>query len=128
MKNLRLLNPTPSAGDTLTFAYEIVNSSGQIIQVPQGEKFAGDRMHWIERLGEDATIPAIPKIIFREGRRYAAAGYGIDELGSTIAVGAFASFVREHDTKDYPPGKYRFYVEFRRYCAKFCIRSMSSLN
>lgn len=111
-KDLKLLNATPSAGDVLKFSYDVVNVSGNVIQLPKGAKSIGIRNHWIERLGDDRVISVIPKNVARKGRRYAASGSIIHEFGSTIPAGNKFSFFHQHNTKDYPPGKFRFYVEF----------------
>ena len=67
-----------SGGEKVTVRYTIRNQSKEPVTVPQskGERglLIGTRQHWVERVGEDETIEAMPKRAGRDGRRYAAGG------------------------------------------------------
>lgn len=114
LRNLKLLTATPSAGDELKFSYDVVNASNDVVQLPAGQKLIGARWHWIERLGNPQFLSVLSmKGGATKGRWYGISALGISELGSTIPADKTFSFALPLQTQEYPPGRYRFYVEFR---------------
>jgi hypothetical protein len=72
----------------------------------------GIRQHWIERLGADSTITAIPRRTAKEGSRYAATGWTIKSHPS-LAPGKGMEFKQHLSTVGFLPGEYRFYIEYK---------------
>lgn len=105
------------AGEKVTVRYTIRNQSKEPLAVPQskGERglVIGTRQHWVERVGEDDTIEAMPKRAGRDGRRYAAGGELIPSKGRFVPGDGVPGAVTV-DTKGFAPGKYRCIVQYKR--------------
>jgi hypothetical protein len=123
-KSLKITNPRIvggpySPGDVVMIAYELTNTSGAELQIPVDESYSqpfnlvGTRQHWVERQGDDQTIPAFSKVIRREGSKYAAGGTIIPSK-ATMAAGESLSFQERLSTRGYPAGKYTFDIEYKK--------------
>ncbi len=108
-----------SVGDTVTVAYKLTNTSDDDLRIPVDKSFSrpfnlvGTRQHWVERQGDESTIPAIPLRTGRQGSRYAAGG-SIIPTKATIVASESLSFQQRVSTKDYPAGKYTYYIEYKK--------------
>lgn len=101
------------SGDIVHFQYALKNTSGPELQLSGNQQFPiGTRQHWIERLGEDPKIQAIPVQITRKGNLYAAGGYLITATKSIPPAGALF-FTSSINTRGYPAGRYKYYVEYK---------------
>lgn len=107
-----------SPGDIVTVAYELTNTSNAELQVPIDESLprpfnhVGTRQHWVERQGNDQTIPGLSPQIGRQGSKYAQGGT-IIPTKATIAARESLPFQQRLSTKGYPAGKYTYYIEYK---------------
>ena len=119
LRNLRLRKQDYRCGDMVEVEYELVNESGKALDIPITKIYSrpmylvGSRQHWVERLGPDPQIDSMPTRIARRGRKYAAGGT-IIHSPATIRESQHLKFVKHLDTQGYPPGKYCFYVEYKK--------------
>jgi len=121
LENLQTENPSYVAGEQVDGTYELVNRSDSTLLIPLNFDFSqpfhlvGVRQHWIERLGPDNNIAAIPDNIARDGARYAAGGSIIatDSLWANLESHTFP-WSLGYDTSNFPAGSYRFYVEYKK--------------
>lgn len=108
-----------SAGDLVTVAYELTNTSDTGLRIPLDNSFSrpfnlvGTRQHWIERKGDEKTIPGIPPRIRRKGSKYAVGG-SIVSTKPTLGAGESLSFQQRVKTNQYPAGRYTYYIEYQR--------------
>jgi WD40 repeat protein/serine/threonine protein kinase len=93
-------------GDTIRIDYALKNTLDGDLQLPQA--VLGGRQHWIERLGDDATIPDRQ---FRQGNRYPSGG-NLVKASAVVSAGQSFAFTWTIGTKRLPPGRYRYYVEY----------------
>src|SRR4051794_13545373 len=69
--------PNGVGGSRPTLVYDVTDVTSLTVRVPvtvvgrTAGNWAGGREHWLERLGPDPRIPAMPKGIARRGRQYA---------------------------------------------------------
>jgi hypothetical protein len=68
---------------------------------------------WIEKLDGDPTIPAMSPKIARSGRKYAAGGTPVI-TGPVVPRDQKLRTNPDVPTTGYPPGRYRYYLEFRK--------------
>lgn len=68
---------------------------------------------WIERLGTDSTIPTFSEKIVRRDNRYPNGGGIVHARDEIIPPGYFRDYSYRLNTTGYPPGQYRFSLEFR---------------
>jgi hypothetical protein len=112
IKKARLVDNASQPG-LIVIAYELVNTSETDLQVPIDSVYSqyidGIRQHWIERKGDDNTLPASGQ---RQGRRYAAGGT-IIPCNKTIHAGHSFTFQQRLSTKGFPEGKYAYYIEHK---------------
>jgi hypothetical protein len=117
--NARSVGGPYAPGDTVTVAYEILNTSSADLKVPLDHSYSrpynliGTRQHWIERQGSESTIPAMSPRIGRRGRKYGAGG-SIIRTEPTIVAGERLYFTRQVSTTGYPAGKYTYYIEYKQ--------------
>lgn len=122
-KSLKLTKPRivggPFApGDAVKVAYELTNSTDVELQIPVDESLpqpfnhVGMRQHWVERQGDDHSIPGQPPQIARQGSKYAAGGT-IIPTKATLAARESLPFQQSLSTKGYPAGKYSYYIEYK---------------
>ena len=106
-------------GQTIKFKFHLQNTTSTDVALPQIKLSSGDvpspgiEQGWIERLGKDPQILARAKTDSRQGAKYADGGtfiFGPEKIKGTEN---FNLKKRELDTKDYPPGKYRYTLELR---------------
>ena len=127
---LRIQNLVPAngstqfvSGDQLYFNFNLVNTSANPLVVPLKKEhgatayFVGGQQTWVERLGADPTIPSLSGAA-RNGNLYATGGqlWAVDGAfpdGTIPAGGVVPSFVAL-DTTGFPPGQYRYYVNYER--------------
>jgi hypothetical protein len=111
------------SGDQFYVNYDFVNTSPNDLLVPLNTDFGtplylvGTEQTWVERLGSDPTIPSL-WWAGRDGNRYATGGE-ISAIDSTnpdgvIAAGASVPRFQALDTTGFPPGQYRYYIEYRQ--------------
>ncbi len=109
---------TYSLGEEVKIYYQLVNRSDKQLIVPENNKFSqpfhllGSVQHWIQRLGEDSVIAGIPDRVKKIGSRYGAGGT-IVPTGTAFNPKQSLAFSKVIDTKGYPPGYYRYYVEYQ---------------
>ncbi|MBI4614365.1 MAG: hypothetical protein HY720_12200 [Planctomycetes bacterium] len=104
-------------GEKIEVSYRVENRTNiefraRLFDRDRSTYHAGTLQHWIERLGDDSAIPAVPARVARDGRRYGVSG----RIFATLAtIGAAARFEQRVsvDTTDYPAGRYRLDIEFR---------------
>ena len=119
ISNVQIVGGPFSVGDTVMVAYKLTNTSDDALRVPVDKSYprpfnlVGTRQHWVERQGDESTIPGISPRIARQGSRYAAGG-SIIQTKTTIAAGESLSFQQRVSTKDYPAGKYTYYIEYKK--------------
>lgn len=117
--NARIVGGPFAAGDIVTVAYDMTNSSDVELQVPVDNSYSrpfnlvGTRQHWVERQGDESTIQGIPERIAREGSKYAAGG-SIIPTNTRIAAGESLGFEQRISTTEYPAGKYTYYIEYKK--------------
>ncbi len=117
--NVRTVGEPYAPGDTVAIAYEIANTSDTALNVPVDHTYSrpfhliGVRQHWIERQGTESKIPAISPRTRRRGRQYGAGG-GIIPTQSILAAGERLRFSQQVLTTGYPPGKYTYFIEYKR--------------
>lgn len=111
LENLQTENPSYVAGEQVDATYELVNRSDSTLVIALNFDFSrpfhlvGIRQHWIERLGPDNNIAAIPDNIGRDGARYAAGGSIIatDSLWAPSESRTFP-WGFGYDTSNFPAG------------------------
>lgn len=116
-----------NVGDKITITFGLKNKTKKDLNPPVTVKSgAGGKMvesrelgvvqYWVERLGNDASIPVIKKNNpnnATRGKQYAASGWTV-ESPKTIKAGETFEFTpRVVNTTDYPKGKYRFTAELK---------------
>jgi hypothetical protein len=111
------------AGEEIWFRYKLVNRGATELVVPlidfYGDLFylAGSEQAWVQRLGEDPSIPCLPAPASDAQGRYAAGGQILafpGPPGPHIAPGD--GLVRDsvlYDTSCLTAGQYRYFVEYR---------------
>ncbi|MFM9964022.1 MAG: hypothetical protein ACKV2Q_22695 [Planctomycetaceae bacterium] len=115
----RIVGGPFASGDTVTLAYELTNSSDAELQIPVDETYSqpfnlvGTRQHWVERQGDDHSIPSQPPQIARQGSKYAAGGT-IIHTKATLAARESLPFQQSLSTKGYPAGKYTYHIEYKK--------------
>jgi hypothetical protein len=116
--DIRVLGEAHVVGDHITIQYLLKNTSDSTLSVPRREWGAatvpavGIFQHWLERLGEDREIAAIPARTAKRNGKYAAGGTVVD-APSIIGPGESLSFEQRIYTKDYPASRYAYIIEFR---------------
>lgn len=117
-KNLKLQNlardPGKGQAKKVVFTYEFVNASATELRVParpDGRRWCGVLQCWVERLGDDPKIARLPIGSFF-GTRYARGGTTI-ACGPSIPGRTSQTYDHTLDTTGFPPGNYRFSVEFK---------------
>jgi len=119
IKNVRVVGDSFSVGDTVTVAYDLINTSDAELQVPIDNSFSrplnlvGTRQHWIARKGDDSTIPVLASRFRRDGSQYAAGGT-IIPTNRTISAGEALPFQERVSTQGYPSGRYTYYIEYKK--------------
>ncbi len=125
---LRIQNLVPAngstqfvSGDQLDFNFNLVNTSTNPLIVPLKKEhgatahFVGTEQTWIERLGVDPTIPSLSGAA-RNGNLYATGGAlaAVDDAfpDGTIPPGGVDPRFVALDTTGFPPGQYRYYVNY----------------
>ncbi len=117
--NARVVGGPFSAGDVVTVSYTLTNTSGAELRVPVDKSFSrpfnlvGTRQHWVERQGNESTIPGFSERISRRGKKYAAGG-GIIRTKATIAAGESQPFKQRVNTEGYVAGRYKYYIEYKK--------------
>jgi HYR domain len=111
------------SGDQFYFNFDFVNTSAIDLVVPLNTDYGspshlvGIAQTWVERLGPDPTIPSL-SYAGRNGNRYATGGSiaGIDATfpDGTIPAGAGVPWYTALDTTGFPPGQYRYYIEYKQ--------------
>lgn len=104
------------AGDPLTFTFELANTGTTPLTIPEekggkpGEHSAGVRQTWIERLGDDPTIPIKGR---RQGRKYAV---GADSflVDAVVPVGKTYRYTAIVKTEGFTAGVYRYSIELKK--------------
>lgn len=115
----RIVGGPFSPGDVVMIAYELTNTSDAELQIPVDDSFTrpfnlvGTRQHWVERQGDDHSIPGQSPQIGRQGSKYAAGGT-IIPTKATIAARESLPFQQSLSTKGYPAGKYTYYIEYKK--------------
>ncbi len=108
-----------AGGFTPTLVYDVTNIRGWSVPVPvtviggTAANWAGSREHWIERLGSDPTIPAMPRGFARRGRQYAYGGSAIAWPAQFIAPRGSIRFSEPMGIGGFPSGRYALHVEYR---------------
>jgi len=127
---LRVQNLAPAngstqfvSGDQLYFNLDLVNTSANPLIVPLKKEhgatayWVGTQQTWIERLGADPTIPSLSGSA-RDGNLYATGGslWAVDSAfpDGTIPAGGIVPSSVALDTTGFPPGQYRYYVNYVR--------------
>lgn len=106
-------------GENVSVEYCLTNTSGRDLDIPVNTEFSerfflvGVQQYWVERLGNDPVIASMPLRISRDGRRYAAGG-SIITSKRLITAGDQLYLYSQLDTKEYPPGNYRYYIEYKK--------------
>jgi hypothetical protein len=119
ISNVQIVGGPFSVDDIVTVAYKLTNTSDDDLRVPVDKSYSrpfnlvGSRQHWVERQGDESTIPGISPRIGRQGSKYAAGG-SIIPTKATIAAGESLSFQQRVSTKGYPAGKYTYYIEYKK--------------
>src|SRR5204863_9005338 len=104
------------AGDTLTFSYELANTSKGALTIPEekggkrGEHSAGVRQSWIERLGDDPTIPLKGR---RQGRKYAV-GADTFLVDAVVPAGKMYRYTAIVKTEGFTAGVYRYSIDLKK--------------
>lgn len=124
IENARLDKSVYYPGELVQFDYEFVNHSSDTLIVPlyyggfqYPRHLAGGDQRWIERLGDDKTIPPLEGIgRGRKGSWYAAGGEGIQTHCEMLPGWSFAGGLHGYgmDTTDFPLGDYRLYAEYKK--------------
>jgi hypothetical protein len=121
IENMRLDKSVYYSGELVQFDYDFVNRSSNILVIPVNYDYSqphcliGIDQKWIERLGDDKTIPPLEGM-GRKGSWYAAGG-SIINVGSCemLPDGSVASWIGRHvNTTDFPLGDYRLYAEYKK--------------
>jgi len=113
-----------AAGEVIAFDYQLVNGGPTELAVPlidfYGDLFylAGSEQTWIQRLGNDSSIPCLASHVVDQEGRYADSGQILafpGPPGPRVAPGD--SLLRDvvlSDTSCFATSRYRFSVEYRR--------------
>jgi hypothetical protein len=110
--------PDGRGGSTPTLVYDVTNVTNRTVLIPvtvvstRPANWAGSRQHWIERLGPDPTISAMPSGTARRGRQYAYGGEAIPWPAQVIAPGHFFRFRQPIGIGGFPSGQYAVTVEY----------------
>jgi hypothetical protein len=105
-----------NSNGTPTIVYELKNFSNRRLVLPQtriGDTlafWAGDRQHWIGRVG-GGPIPPLAGSATR-GDLYAYGGSAIPTSG-VLEAGEVLRFSQPVNTAGFPPGRYNFVIEYR---------------
>lgn len=113
-------------GDKVTITFGLKNKTKKDLNPPVVLKSVGGKMvetreigvvqYWIERLGNDPSVPVIKKTnpnTATRGRQYAASGWTLSSPQMLKAGDTFEFPSSVVDTTDYPKGKYRFTAELK---------------
>jgi hypothetical protein len=113
-------------GDKITITFGLKNKTKKDLTPPVSQKSVGGKVvesremgviqYWIERLGNDPSIPIIKKNnpnTSTRGRQYAASGWTVQSPKVLKAGETFDFAPRVEDTTGYPKGKYRFTAELK---------------
>jgi serine/threonine-protein kinase len=109
LRNMHVEGGPFQAGETVTIRYELVNASAADLQIPEGK--LGIRQHWLERMGNDPLMTNLGRAA-RIGNRYAAGGLPI-RVEPMVLAGKSFPYVRKFSTEGFPPGRYRYHVEYQ---------------
>jgi serine/threonine protein kinase len=118
ISNAQVSGGPHAVGDTVTIKYNLTNTSAQDLQIPIDRSYSrpfrlvGVHQHWVERQGKDSTIPSLAKGPARKGRLYAAGG-SIIPTDAVIPAGMGPAFSPQLNTTGYPPGDYKFVIEYK---------------
>ena len=110
--------PNPQGTRSPYVVYDLTNTTNNSIPVPLTKvgsspaHWSGTRQLWIERLGPDANIPAMPKQIVRRGRQYANGGSVIWWPTSLIGPRHFHRFADPIWIGGFPSGRYAATIEY----------------
>lgn len=108
-----------TSGDQVYFTYNLVNTSSSTLTVPVNTDYGtpfyivGIEQTWVLRLGPDPTIPSM-WWAGRDGDRYAAGGEILALGGPTVAPGQAIPRLTALYTTGFPPGHYRYFIEYKR--------------
>lgn len=111
--------PNQVGGTSPWLTYNVANQYDLSVLVPvttvggTAANWAGSRQVWIERLGQDPTIPALPRNLARNGRRYAYGGSVILWPGQIIGPRGFVSFSEPLNIGGFPSGQYAVYIDYQ---------------
>ncbi len=106
-------------GDKLKVRFSLTNKTSEDLRPPpynlgkRSVPVIGLQQAWIERLGENKTIAAIPKTAGREGAKYAAGGTIIVTPDTIKGRDKVDLRVSDTDTTGYPPGKYKVTLQYK---------------
>ncbi|MFN0050578.1 MAG: hypothetical protein ACKV0T_00205 [Planctomycetales bacterium] len=113
--------PNVAGGTTPMALYELQNMSNRWLPIPVTQRggaaghYVGTGQHWIQRLGRDWKIPAIPRNIATRGpkhaRQYADGGTAIT-TDPWIAPGQVLRFAHLIPIGGFPSGLYSETIEF----------------
>ncbi|QDT59983.1 hypothetical protein SV7mr_24970 [Stieleria bergensis] len=107
------------AGDTVLITVCATNASDDPLATPLQEysnferNALGGLQCWIERLGPETEIAAIPAQIVRTGNRYAAGGFPSVNFASKLEPGKSAVTQKKVKTEGFPAGQYRYYIDLQ---------------
>lgn len=110
--------PNQVGGTSPWLTFNVSNQYDLSVLVPvttiggTAANWSGTRQVWIERLGPDPTIPALPRNLARNGRRYAYGGSVILWPGQIIGPRGFVSFSEPLNIGGFPSGQYAVYIEY----------------
>jgi hypothetical protein len=107
-----------AGGLTPQVVYDVTNQTDRTVLIPvtviggTAANWAGSRQHWIERIGPDPNIPAIPRNVARRGRQYAFGGSAIPWPGQAIVPRGFVRYAELIQTGGFPSGRYALTIEY----------------
>lgn len=108
-----------TGGASAVLVYDITNCGAACIPVPvtvignQPGRYAGSRQLWIERVGRDASIPALPKGTARRGRQYAFGGSVVVWNTPDIVPTQFQRYTEALGLGGFPSGQYVITIEYQ---------------
>jgi hypothetical protein len=101
-------------GDNVRFDYELKNTLDRDLRVPfntmQNGHLLGTFQYLIERLGDDATIPAMRS---QRGEKGYPAGGLATRASEVVTRGQALPFVSTISTTGFPPGRYRYHIDYQ---------------
>lgn len=116
ISNARLGKGPYKSGDVLTFSFDLVNNGSTEIAIPadksgkRTEYPAGIRQSWVERLGDDPTIPIKGR---RQGRKYAVGAESL-LVDAAVPVGKTYRYSATLRTDGFAAGVYFYSIEFKK--------------